>query len=179
VYRNRWIVAPLTAVMVLLGLTIGVSPAAAATATGQACNYDYVTFNACLNMFPATSRPYTTAVSAGIDLKMSRVKALLALSQGSSFRATLYTNTNGRHAITVLPVLAGWPQAGATGLGAQFGLEASNEFLNQGNRGENVFQLEIEFFEVHIDGTTTTYKYTTGSIRGTLPQCRFICPAAA
>jgi hypothetical protein len=163
--------------MVLLGLTFGVSPAAAATANGQACNYDYVTFNACLNMFPAT-RPYVTSVTAGIDLKMSRVKALIALSQGSSFRATLYTTTNGRHAIAVVPVSAGWPQAGATGLGAQFGFEASNEFLNQGNRGDNTFQIEIEFFDVHIDGTVTTVIYTTGTIRGSLPQCRFICPVS-
>ena len=173
--RKRWIVAPLTAVMLLLGLAVGAGPASAATASGQACNYDGATFNACLNMNPGTA-PYSTSVTVGIDLKMSRVKALLALQLGSTFRARLYSTTNGPDLITDLPLASGWPQAGATGLGARFGLGASNEFLNQVN-GDNAFQAQIDFIEVHIDGTTTTRTYTTGVIHGSLPRCRFICPA--
>lgn len=53
--RKHRSVASLTAVVVLLGLVFGVgSPAAAATTgdgTGQACKYDYLTYNACLSIY--------------------------------------------------------------------------------------------------------------------------------
>lgn len=176
--RKRWIVAPLTAVMMLLGMAFGVGPAAAATANGQACNYDFVTFNACLNIFPTRwPQPYASSVIVGIDLRMSRSQAAAALRRGSSFGASLYSTANGRQFIRVLDVRYGWPQDGPTGLSAEFGFDlASNESINQVN-GDNAFQAEIVFFDVRVDGTTTTRTYQTGIIHGSLPECRFVCPA--
>jgi len=160
-HRKRWTVAPLTAVMVL-GLAFGAGPAAASEyppyhAYGQACNYDYVHFNACLNIFAGTEEDFSVIV--GIDLRMSKIEAQAALRRGSHFHTTLYSTAS--YGI-VLPVRYGWPKAGLTGIGAQFGFD--NMILNE-VRGDNVFQAEIVFTEVHADGSTTTRTYRTGIIQ--------------
>jgi hypothetical protein len=178
-HRRRWIIAPLTAVMLLLGLTFGAGPAAAAErAYGQACNYDSVTFNACLNIFPNTlGIPYSSSVDVGIDLKMSWSEAGRTMRRGSSFGASLYSTANGRHFIRTLDLPSNWPRIIPTGLSAHFDFDAApNDTINYVG-GDNAFQAEIVFFEVRADGTTSTHTYKTGIIHGSLPVCLFLCPA--
>jgi hypothetical protein len=167
VNRKHWIVAPLTAVVLLLSLAFGAGPASADTGWptdtgyGQACNYDYFTFNACLNRFRTN---YRTSLIAGIDLRMSRDQSMAALRRGSHFQATLYTTATGRSGI-VLDMRSGWPQIGPYVLSVQFGYD--DLFLDQ-VPGENVFQAEIVFTEVHADGSATTRTYKTGIIHSTI-----------
>lgn len=170
-HRRHWIIAPLTAVMVLLGLTFGVGPAAAATGsgTGQACKYDYLTYNACLNIYQAAGSNYGFSVIVGIDLHLPGGYPQQALRRGSSLRATLYTTAE----TIVLPVRSGWPQAGPYVLSAQFGFDDIGLHYVP---GENTYQGEIVFTEVHAGGYTTTRTYKTGIIYDTIPSPPPHCP---
>jgi hypothetical protein len=73
---------------VLLGLAVGVGPAAAGPVDGfgQACRYDYFTYNACLTIIPSTHEYSVYSVTVGIDLKMPGNQAKADLLRGSSFR---------------------------------------------------------------------------------------------
>ncbi|WP_327003412.1 hypothetical protein OHA72_51470 [Dactylosporangium sp. NBC_01737] len=174
--RKRWIVAPLTAVMLLLGLTVGVRPVAAASSSayGQACSFDSVTYNACLTLEPSWQL-FSTRATVGIDLRMTESEAMAAVSRGSSFGVSFHATGGGRHFITVLGMRNGWPQAQPTGLSAEFGFNSlSNDWLNRVN-GDNAFQAEIVFFEVRANGTTATHTYKTGILHGSLPVCNWFC----
>lgn len=175
--RKRWIVAPLTAAAVLLGLAFGVAPAAASIANVQACNYDYVSYNTCLNMLPGVT-PYHTDVTVGIDLWMPESVAERVRGRGSYFRARLVTDVGGHHLISLLGPVHGYPKAGPTGLRGEFGeYDVSNSFLNGILRGDQAYYAEIDFIEIHSDYHATITTYKTGIIHGKLPECRLICPA--
>ena len=173
VRRKRWIIAPLTAVMVMLSLAFGVSPAAAVP-TGQACKYDYFTYNACLNVYYNESAPYSHNVMVGIDLKMPGGYPRQAMRRGSYFQARFYPTETDYSVGIVLPVRSGWPQAGNYVLSAQFGLDISQSQLPAGR-----YQAEIVFTEVHADGSRTTRTYKTGIIYDTVsappPPCPWFC----
>src|SRR5215831_1703787 len=89
----RLLAIPAIAGAMVLALTVTGSPAYA-DVYDMACNYDYVTFNACLS-FHATDDVNTLNARVGLDAFMPERYAQEIVAYGAGFRATLWSDDNG------------------------------------------------------------------------------------
>jgi hypothetical protein len=104
---------------VVLAFTIAASPAYA-SATDMACNYDYVTFNACLSFQETDPVNNMWRARVGLDALMPERYAQEIVAYGAGFRATLWGDDNGQGTfIADLSVSPGWPFAGSDRLSGE------------------------------------------------------------
>jgi hypothetical protein len=157
--RQRWIVAPVALLVALIGSMLPAAPAGAAV-TDLACNYDYVTFNACLHFDLAEN--YTANVGVGLDATMSQGDAQAIIAAGGPFSGQLFNSTGGRNRFVAdLAMAPGWPQAGPGGLGIEMGANVSNDVLDKAT-GTNTWYAQITYYG--LDHQNHTYR--TGTVTG-------------
>jgi hypothetical protein len=154
-----------SAAAIVLTLAVGAAPAKAAI-TDPHCNFDFITFNACLRILPTgVLNEFTPHV--GLDALMSQQSAQEIINRGANPRAWLYGEDGDTDTLLLqLTLVPGWPAAGPTGLGAE--LHAPNvhtSVLNE-DRGSND-QDELYAVVTYWDGVLHEHKtFTTGLLRG-------------
>jgi hypothetical protein len=155
----RLLAAPLIAGAMVLAQAVGASPASAA-ANDLACNYDYVTFNACLHF--ELPDDYYVIAHVGLDRIMGQGYAEEILGN-TVLTATLWVKVNGQDRfVTYLNLDPGWPAAGTAGFGAEWSGFATRSSLDVNTGAEDVFA-KVSYFDPH-DGST--WQRTTGIVRG-------------
>lgn len=159
--------ARLFAAAVLVGAMLVLPQAAvpASAATGDlACNFDYITFNACLNFTEPELDVWDAHV--GLDAKMPQRYAQEIVSYGGLNTQAQLWSTDGRH-IADLTVLSGFPTAGPTGLGVRLfvtGLSSSSVNLNPNPGAQESFYAVVSYFDFHSQGSWKTFR--TGTVTG-------------
>src|SRR6266496_2884544 len=133
---------------VLLAQAAAIGPARADVGD-LACNYDYVTFNACLN-FQDLGEPDALNAHVGLD----------------AF-------------IADLDVMPGWPAAGADGLGAELSASVARGQLNVNASGDDAVYAIVSYFDYHTGsvkvfrtGTVHGDLGPTGGGEGCLQVCQ-------
>ena len=178
--RLKGLLAAAVAGGLALSQAIGISPAQA-EAHQMACNYDYVTFNACLTFYDIPgSYEYRRAV-AGLDYFVPQRYAQEIINYGGAFRASVYGDDNGTGRwLANLNLSPGWPGAGSDGLSVEFTADLSQyTTLNEDPEGgEDELYVEITFFDYHINdwvrkrtGIVHGYFDPPGSGPGCLVAC--------
>jgi len=152
-------------------LTATVAPAAAATSYGPACNYDYVTFNACLTINYAGGGVWN--VTVGQDYYISLAHADRILQHGTGMFAQLWADHGGSgdFSLGYVPLVAGSPRSGSNpeGLFADFYGTGIN--LNERSNGQDRVYAQITFFDCgncNGDNSGTWITKNTGVIVGDL-----------
>src|SRR5690348_1553542 len=111
---SRLLAAPVIAGVMVLAQAAAISPAYA-DVHDVACNYDDVTFNACLNFQNVDAS--TLNAHVGLDAFMPERYAQEIMSYGAGVRASLWGVANGHDQfIADLTIMPGWPAAGPDGL---------------------------------------------------------------
>jgi len=147
---------------VLLAQAAAISPARA-DVYDLACNYDHVTFNACLN-FQNLGEPGAVNAHVGLDSFMPERYAQEIVSYGAGFRASLWGVGNGHDQfIADLTVMPGWPAAGADGLGAELSASVAWDQLNVNAGGEDAIYAIVSYFDYH---TGSVRVFRTGTVHG-------------
>jgi len=177
---SRVLAAPAAAGIMVLAQAVGIGPAQAAT-TDLACNYDFSTFDACLNITPVGLNQWN--VHVGLDAVMSQRNAQEIIDNGAVFRATLYGDDGGgrRQFLTSLTLMPGWPAAGPEGLGAELSANVPGSILDEDKNDEDEIFAEISYFDFHKDKVV---KYVTGTVHGEFAEvtegggggCFVVCP---
>ncbi|WP_433293699.1 hypothetical protein ACQP2F_31270 [Actinoplanes sp. CA-030573] len=158
---SRLVAAPLAAGILMLAQLAGVGPARAA-ATDMACNYDHISFNACLD-FTHTGLNEWRA-HAGLDAAMPQRYAQEIIDYGAGFRASLFGDDHGTgQFLADLTLMPGWPAAGPTGLGAEFAATLSSTTLDEDYNDEDEIYAVVSFFDYHR-GVTVAFR--TGTVHG-------------
>lgn len=148
---------------------LAAAPPAPASATDMKCNGDNgVSFNACLKFDPAGSSWWDAHV--GIDVYMPEQYGREILACGAQFRASVWgddgaSGVSGHdHYISSLGIKPGWPAAGPTGIGAEFGAPIHGYYLDE-DRGSDTDELyaRVSYYDCH-NGQTRSF--VTGIVRG-------------
>ncbi|MFL6124900.1 hypothetical protein [Actinophytocola sp.] len=159
---SRLIVGTALAVAALV-LPQAVVPASAAV-TDLACNFDRITFNACLNFTEPTLNVLDAHV--GLDAKMPQRYAQEIVDIGGlNTQAQLFA-TPGRF-IADMAVVSGSPSAGPTGLSVRLittGLSRGDLNINTGAGAQESFFVEVSYFDPHGQGAWKTFR--TGTVTG-------------
>lgn len=157
-----------TAMAGALVLTQAAAQAAAGVAD-LACNFDFVTFNACLNFDEPEVNVMTANV--GLDAKMPQRYAQEIVSEGGlNTQAQLwFTNGNGNQTrfIADMAVRPGSPSAGPTGLGVSLvatGLSRATLNINPSAGAQESFFVVVSYFDPHSQGTWKSFR--TGTVTG-------------
>jgi hypothetical protein len=130
------------------------------TAGARACNYDYQTFNACLDFQSVADGVWNAHV--GLDAFMPERHAQEIVSYGAGFRATLF-NSRGQF-IAYLSILPGWPAAGPDALAAELAADGlTRDVLDENPYGEDAFYAVVSYFDFHQHQSQW---FTTGTVRG-------------
>lgn len=154
--------ARLTGTLSALAMTAGLLTATTtpASADAMACNYDGVTFNACLTIDYAGSGRWNVRVGFDRYLPRAYADAILACPGRGSFSAALWGNDGGHPKDTKIGNLyltAGWPRSGSNpdGLFAQFYGNGMN--LNEDSDGTDEIYAEVKYTDCY-NGYTFTYR---------------------
>jgi len=152
-----------TVAAMVVTLAVGATPANAAI-TDPHCNYDFVTFNACLRILPTGVLNELTP-HVGLDAFMPQRYAQEIVDFGADFRAQLWGEDGDTDTFLLnLTIMPGWPAAGTGGLGAE--LHAPNvdtSVLNEDKNDEDELYAVVSYFDFH---TGERKVYTTGILRG-------------
>lgn len=155
-------------VLAALAMTAGLLTAttAPASAAAMACNYDGVSFNACLTIEYAGSGRWDVHVGFDRYLPKSYADEILACPGGGMFFAVLWGDDGGHpddDDLGSIPLVAGYPVSGSApgGLFAEFFRPAMN--LNEDSGTDEVYA-EVTYFDCH-NGQWFTYR--TGTHKGT------------
>jgi hypothetical protein len=160
---RRLFAIPAIAGAMLLGLAVAATPAYAGI-YDMACNYDYVTFNACLN-FSGTGDLNVFTARVGLDAFMPERYAQEIVSYGAGFRATLWGDDNGHGTyIADLTLTPGWPFAQSDRLSGELTASLSRDQLNEDdNYDEDELYAVVSYFDYH---TGSTKVFRTGTVHG-------------
>jgi hypothetical protein len=153
---------PLRALAATLAVTAASLLAAAPQASANTCNYDGVSFNACLRFDWAEYGYLRTHV--GIDVFMPRQFAQQIVDCGPHFSASLWGD-DGANDQFILPLSLkpGWPAAGDSALGAEFGSPRLGPQLDEDpGADQDELYAKITFFDCYRNQRT----YYTGTIKG-------------
>jgi hypothetical protein len=137
---------------------------ASAAVTDLACNFDFITFNACLNFTEPTLNVLDAHV--GLDAKMPQRYAQDIVAIGAPNAQAQLFATNGRF-IADLPVSTGFPAVGPSGLGVQLaatGLARGDLNINPGAGAQESFFVQVSYFDPHGQGAWKTFR--TGTVTG-------------
>jgi hypothetical protein len=176
---RRLLAVPAFAAAMVVAQAAGISPAHASV-TDMACNYDFVTFNACLSFQAADQENYLTA-HAGLDAFMSQVDA--QQDAATPPRAWLYGRVgNTNRFIGELTLVPGWPAAGPGGLGAEWSGTFYRGNLNVTSGDDQLFAVVAYYSQ--RDGVWV--QHNTGVVHGEFAPtsggggggggCVIVCP---
>jgi hypothetical protein len=172
----RLLAACVAAGIMVLAQAVGISPARAAIGD-VACNYDHVTFNACLRFRYLGGDIDFLNVHVGLDRRFSQLYAEEIVAHGAAFQAKLWA-VGRSQPLADLQLLPGWPGVGGDWLGAELAADVWRGTLDVRN-GEEQLYATVSFFDYH-NGATETYR--TGTVRGdfapiiiTPPECLVPC----
>jgi hypothetical protein len=149
-----------------------------ADAFDMACNYDHVTFNACLNFTPTDQITVMTA-HAGLDSFMSQGYAQQIIDHGGPFKATLWTD-RGVY-LADLSISYGWALSESDRLSIRLGGDIRlGGAIDENRDGYDGVYAQVSYFDYHI-GTTKIFR--TGIVRGEFadqsggpaPGCFVLC----
>lgn len=162
--RTRSVLA-LVATPAIVAVSLLATPSSA-SATTQACNYDNVTFNACLNFDYQGFFWYDASV--GIDVYLPEQYGREIIACGANFKASLWGDDGGGSKddfIRNFVISPGWPSAGPNGIGAElYTLNLNADDLNEdGDDNEDELYAKVSYFDCH---TGLTREFRTGTIRG-------------
>jgi hypothetical protein len=175
----RLLAAPVVAGVMVLAQAVGISPASA-DVNDMACNYDHITFNACLD-FRSTADVNTLIGHVGLDSYMSEGYAQEIVSHGAAFRASLWGDDGGNDRwLADLAVVPGWPASGPDGLGADLSAALYRGDLNEDTDSEDEIYAKVSYFDYH---TGRTKIFRTGTVHGDFapifggggPGCLVLC----
>jgi hypothetical protein len=154
---------PLRAVAALAIVAASLLAAApSASATDNACNYDNITFNACLRFDYADY--FWWHAHAGIDVYLPEQYGREIVACGANFQASLWGDDGANDQfIRDLVIKPGWPAAGPTGIGAEFDAQYLHGSDLDEDDGEDELYARISYFDCH---TGLTRNFVTGTIRG-------------
>ncbi|MEV4320365.1 hypothetical protein [Actinocrispum sp. NPDC049592] len=144
------------------------APASAAV-TDMACNFDFVTFNACLNF----DEPQVNVMNAhvGLDAKMPQRYAQEIVDIGGlNAQAQLwFTNGNGEQTrfIASMAVRPGFPRADPVGF--ELGLDANDLSraslnINTARGAQESFFVVVSYFDPNSQGSWKSFR--TGTVTG-------------
>jgi hypothetical protein len=155
----------LAAALTLVAASLAAAaPPASAASTDKACNYDFVTFNACLHFDDRRFGWWDAQV--GIDVYMPEQYAREILACGANFRASLWAADDGwgDDFITNLVLKPGWPRliTPPTGIGAEFTVPVTSHQLDEDD-GRDELYARISFYDCH---TGATRQFRTGTVVG-------------
>jgi hypothetical protein len=150
---RRLFAVPAIAGAMLLALVVAPSPAYA-DINDLACNYDYVTFNACLS-FSTTDYGNTFTARVGLDALMPERYAQEIVSYGAGFRATLWGDDNGHGTyIADLTLTPGWPYALPDRLSGELTASLARDQLNEDpDYDEDEIYAIVSYFDYHTGST--------------------------
>jgi hypothetical protein len=142
---------------------------ASAAVTDLACNFDFVTFNACLNF----DEPQINVMNAhvGLDAKMPQryAQEIVAIGGLNAQAQLWFTNGNNNQTrfIADMPVRPGYPRADPVGF--ELGLDANGLSratlnINTGPGAQESFFAVISYFDPHSQGTWKSFR--TGTVTG-------------
>jgi hypothetical protein len=162
---SRLLAAPVVAGVLMLAQAVGASPAHAGV-YDLACNYDHITFNACLNFRYVPEDVNQVHVRVSLDAFMPQRYAEEIVSHGAGFRASLWGDDDGHGRFLVdLTLGPGSPTAGPGGLTAT--LYADNlwkEYLDEDQySAEDEVYAVVSYFDYH-NGSTRTFR--SGIVHG-------------
>lgn len=160
-------VATLAAALAIAAASLAAAPSPAAAASyAPHCKHDpyFIEYNACLRLDDLGSFLWNAHV--GIDVYMNEQYAREIIACGARFQASLW-GEDGTYDqfITNLPLRAGWPSAGPSGLGAEFMKTVHSSQLNEDSDGQDELYARVSYYDCHA-GRTGTRSYQTGMIRG-------------
>jgi hypothetical protein len=158
--RPHRALAALTGALAIVAASLAAATPASAATIGPACNYDFVTFNACL-VLGDRGFGWWDAEPA-VDVNMPEQYAREIVACGANFRASLWGKDSGYDddLISNLVLKPGWPAAGPTGLGAEFTVPVTSQQLDEDD-GEDEVYARISFVDCH---TGATRQFRTGTI---------------
>jgi hypothetical protein len=128
------------------------------------CNYDYVSFNACLDLEPIGLSDLNNA-HVGLDVLMPEQygREILQCPGNGYFAASLWGDDGGGSSddfIRNLVLSPGWPAGGTSGIGAEFiGADIRPNELDEDD-GEDEVYAKISFYDCH---TGITREFRTGT----------------
>jgi hypothetical protein len=180
---SRLLAAPAAAGILMLAQIVGIGPAQAAT-TDLACNYDFTTFNACLNFDHTGVNEWRAHV--GLDAVMSQRYAQEIIDNGAGFHAALFGDDGDgqRHFLANLSIMPGWPAAGPDGLGAELSATVSSTTLDEDPNDEDEIYAIVSYFDFH-PGMGRVVEHYTGTVHGEFAPvteggggggCFVVCP---
>ena len=156
---SRLLAAPVIAGVMVLAQAAAISPAYA-DVHDVACNYDHVTFNACLNFQNVDAG--TMNAHVGLDAFMPERYAQEIVSYGAGVRASLWGVADGHELfIADLTIMPGWPAAGPDGLGAELSADVTVDNLNVNIHGDDEAFAIVSYFDYH---TGSTKEFRTGTV---------------
>jgi hypothetical protein len=180
---TRLIAAPVAAGALMLAQLAGAGPARATTALGDpACNYDYITFNACLRFWGTGEADIYRAV-VGLDAYMSRASAQDLVNHGTIAKAQLWSD-EGRY-LADLTTSPGFPAAGPDGLGVELYADLSGPYsLDEDLDGEDEIYAKVSYYDYRqvnngnagwVTKTTGIVHYDFTTIAGGGEGCFLLC----
>src|SRR4051812_2148191 len=123
----------LAAASIAAGTVVAMSAGPAYADDGPACQYDYITYNACVR-FLDTANVDVEHVVAGLDSYMPQGYAQEIVSNGGAFKASLWGDDGGNGHDTFIADLwvdPGSPLTGPDGLGADLSADVWRGYLNE------------------------------------------------
>jgi hypothetical protein len=157
-----------------------VASRAYADTTDLACNYDYISFNACLHFESGSGLDLLTA-RAGLDSFMPERAAQEIIDYGADVRASLWADDGANdHYLADLALMPRWPAAWSGGLGVDtFATDLQRSLLNEDADGDDELYARISYYNVH---THTRMTFDTGVVHGDFRpmtgggwQCLLLC----
>jgi hypothetical protein len=168
-----------------LAQAIGAGPAAADVITDPHCNYDFVTFNACLS-FSGGADVNTLVPSAGLDSRTSESHARDVVADILSGNAPVFAQLIGddgpghEQILANLPLAPGWPAVGPDGLGIAWSDSLYRGVLDEDKDGQDEVFARVGYWDFQFGWQI----HTTGIVRAEFapfiiidpPGCIKVCP---
>jgi hypothetical protein len=155
--------AALAAALTIVAASLAAAaPSASAASIPNACNFDFVTFNACLRFDDRGPGRWDAVV--GIDVVMPEQYAREIIACGADFRASLWGDDGGGSSddfISNMVLRPGWPAVGPGVLSAEFTVPVNSSQLDEDD-GEDEVYASISFVDCH---TGLTRQFRTGTVR--------------
>jgi hypothetical protein len=157
----RVLTALAAALAIVAASLAAAAPSASAASIPNACNFDFVTFNACLRFDDRGPGRWDAVV--GIDVVMPEQYAREIIACGADFRASLWGDDGGGSNDDFIShmVLRPGPAAGPGGLSAEFSVPVDSSQLDEDD-GEDEVYARISFFDCH---TGLAREFRTGTVR--------------
>jgi hypothetical protein len=182
----RLLAAPVAASGIFLAQVISAGPAAADTISDPHCNYDFITFNACLSFGFGADRN-TLVPLVGLDSITSESHARDVVADIRSGNAPVFAQLIGddgpghEQILANLPISPGWPGAGPGGLGIEWSASLYRGVLDEDKNDQDEVFARVGYWDFQFGWQI----FTTGTVHAEFapiiiidppPGCIKVCP---